>query len=253
MRGSLTVVVIAIGLLLSRRGAAQTEQQLPDQYLAVKLGIGIAGSVSASSDAQTLRPTDERDTIVLTALDGSSDLKSGAIAAEVDYIFSAHEYFGVGGLLGFHTWRSTAAEGTGEGTSLGFQVGFILQPRVPLSRNFELYVSLPISLTLSLLNEYKAWAEVTHPRLDAGANGALQGVAEDADPTYGYGIGALIGARYAISGQFGLLLEFGYQRFGFTHDVAFRVSDALDNMGSGTNIALHTATSQFRLNAGVFF
>jgi hypothetical protein len=244
MRGCLTVVVIAIGLLLSRRGAAQTEQQLPEQYLAVKLGIGIAGSASVSSDGQTLRPTDEGQPIVLAAVDSSSDLNSGAIAAEVDYIFSAHPYFGVGGLLGFHTWRSKAAEMTGEGTSFGLEVGLVLQPRLPLSKTFELYVSLPISLTLSVLNEYKAWAENTHP---------MQGVAEDADPTYGYGLGALLGARYAISGQFGLLLEFGYQRFAFTHDVGFRVREDLDDMGSGTNIPLHVATSQFRLNAGVFF
>lgn len=244
MRGSLTVVVIVIGLLLPRRGAAQTEPQLPEQYLSVKIGLGIAGSVSVSSDAQTLRANDADEPVVISALDSKSDLKSGAIAAEIDYIFSAHRYLGIGGLWGFHTWRSQAAEQLGEGTSLGFEVGVVIQPRLPLTPSFELYLSLPISLTLSILNEYKAWTDIPH---------LAQGAAEDVDPTYGYGLGALVGARYSLSRHFGLLLEFGYQRFAFTHDVAFRVSEMEDPMGSGTNIGLAMATSQFRVNAGVFF
>ena len=244
MRGSLTVVVIVLGLLLPRRGAAQTESQLPEQYLSVKIGLGIAGSVSVSSDAQTLKPTDEGMMVMLTALDGKSDLKSGAIAAELNYIFSAHRYLGIGALWGFHTWRSQAAEVTVENTSLGFEAGIVIQPRFPVSQSFEVYLALPISLTLSILNEYKAWTDIPH---------LGKGTAEDVDPTYGYGLGALIGARYALSGRFGLLLEFGYQRFAFTHDVAFRVDETKDPMGSGTNIPLAAATSQFRLNAGVFF
>jgi hypothetical protein len=254
MRGSLTVAVIAIGLLLTGRGEAQNEPQLPEQYLSVKLGLGVGGSVHVASDAQTVPPSENGEPIVLTAVDGSSDLKTPAFAAEVNYIFSLHRYFGLGGLWGFHTWRSDAAETLREGTSLGVEVGAVIQPRLPVTENLELYVALPITLTLSILNEYRTWAQAPHviPAMQ-GMPEMTQGDAEHVDPAFGYGLGALLGARYAISRNFGVLLEFGYRRFAFTHNVDFRVSETLDSMGSGTAIGLATVTQQFRVNAGVFF
>jgi hypothetical protein len=245
MRGSLTVVVVAIGLLLTRRGAAQSEPQLPEQYLSVKLGLGLGGSIHVGSDGQTLRPTeDEADVIAIAPVDRKSDLKSAAFAGEVNYIFSLHRNLGIGGLWGIHTWRSNAAELMGEGTSFGVEVGAVIQPRLPLTNSFELYVALPISLTLDILNEYKAWGEIPH---------VMEGTAEHVDPAFGYGLGALLGARYAITGHFGVLLEFGYQRFAFTHDVDFHVHEDRAAEGSGTTIGLNVVTQQFRANAGVFF
>jgi hypothetical protein len=244
MRGSLTIVVVAVGVLLSSRGAAQSGPHLPEQYLAVKLGLSIAGSVDVHSDGRMLKHSEDDPAIALAAVDKESNLQSASLAAEVDYLFSAHRFLALGALFGFHSWHSEAADQTGESTSYGFDVGLIVQPRLPLSAQFELYLSVPVGLTLSLLNEYKTWTEFQH--LD-------QGVAEDVDPAYGYGVGVMLGARYALSGRFGVLLEFGYQRFAFTHDIAFRIRDNIDAMGSGTGLGVDLATSQFRVNAGVFF
>jgi hypothetical protein len=221
----------------------------------VKLGLGVGGSVQVGSDAQTLRSSEDGgDPIVLAPVDATSDLKSPAFTAEVNYIFSVHRNLGIGGLWGFHTWRSEAAEVTREGTSLGVEVGAVIQPRLPVTENLELYLAIPISLTLSILKEYKAWAETPHVTPATQDMPEMpQGDAEHVDPAFGYGLGALVGARYALSRDFGVLLEFGYRRFAFTHNVDFRLSETLDNMGSGTTIGLATVTQQFRVNAGVFF
>lgn len=249
MRGSLTTaVVLAIGLLSSSKGSAQSEPRLPPQYLAIKLGLSLGGSAHIHSDPTRLREDADDPGVELSEFDRSNGLKSASPLAEVDYLFGAHPYFALGPLLGFHSWHSSAASSIGEGTSFGVDFGVILQPRLPISSSFELYVSVPISLTLSFLNEYKIWTELQHFQ---GA--MMQGTAEEVDPAYGYGIGVLIGARYAITSGLGVLLEFGWQRYAFTHDVQFRVSTNIDSMGSGEAIDLSVATSQFRLNAGIFF
>lgn len=244
MRRSLTIVVVAIGVMLSSRGAAQSEPRLPAQYLAVKAGLSIGGSLNVHSDGRMLENSDGEPVIALAPVEKDPNLQSASLAAEVDYLFSAHRFLALGGLFGLHSWHSEAADLTGESTSFGFDVGFVIQPRLPLSSRFELYLSVPLSLTLSLLNEYKAWTELQH--LD-------QGVAEDVDQAYGFGVGVMLGARYALSGRFGVLLEFGYQRFAFSHEVNFRLHEDPPMMGSGTSLGLDMVTQQFRLNAGVFF
>jgi hypothetical protein len=244
MRGRLTIVVVSVGALLSSRGAAQSEPHLPEQYLAVKVGLSIGGSVNVHSDGRTLKHSDGEQVIAVAPVDEKSNLASASLAAEVDYLFSAHRYLALGGLFGLHSWHSEAADRTGEASSFGLDVGLVIQPRLPLSSRVEFYLSVPLSLTLSLLNEYKTWTERQHTD---------QGVAEDVDPAYGFGVGVMLGARYALRGRFGVLLELGYQRFAFTHDVNFRIGEDIDPMGSGTRLGLDLVTQQFRLNAGVFF
>jgi hypothetical protein len=245
MRGSLIFVVVATGLSLSSRVDAQSEPQLPQQYLSVKLGLSVAGSLSASSDAVTLKHDEGEPAVTVAPVDSKGDLQSPSFAAEVDYIFALHRYFGLGALLGFQTWHSKpAADLLKEGGSYGFDAGAVLQPRLPIGSNFELYLSIPLSLTLSLLNEYKTWTELPH---------GTQGTAESVGPTFGLGLGVLVGARYALGSHFGLLLELGYQRYMFTHTVQFQISEEVDHDGSGTGLGLNLVTQQFRINAGVFF
>lgn len=245
MRCRLTVVVVvAIGLGMSSPGSAQSEPQLPRQYLAVKLGLSIGGSLAAHIDASTLKHSKVDAPFVLPAIDRDSRLKSASPLAEIDYLFAAYRHLALGPLLGLHSWRSETGEALGEATSLGFDVGLIVQPRLPLGPRFELYLSIPLSLTLSILNEYKAWTELQYLN---------KGNAERVDPAYGWGIGAVLGARYALTSSVGVLLELGWQRYAVTHDVQFRSTDTPDDTGSGATLGLELATSQFRVNAGVYF
>jgi hypothetical protein len=238
MRGSATLVVAVIGICLAASGgAAQTTTKLPAAYVAVKGGLAPAGSVNADAEGASLGDGDDNLPIVLEPVNGNSGLNV-SFAAEVGYLFSLHPYFALGPAFGLHTWRSD--QGSAEGVSIGLDLSLVPQARLPVSETFEVYFSVPLGITLSLLNEYKAW--VTGP-----------GVAEDVDPTYGWSFGAYLGLRWAISGSFGLLTELGYQRYAFTHDVEFQVDVNRDKKGNGAIVALALVTQQLRWNVGVFF
>lgn len=225
--------------VLTNRAVAQSDAELPEAYLAIKAVLGFEGSASVHNDRYTLTQNDDAAPIVIPEVDSAADLNT-SFGAEAQYVFSLHRYFGVGGVFGMRAWKSAA----GESTSFNFDVGLSPQFRIPVSTQFELYVAVPIAVVLSVLGEYKAWSEARH---------SAYGTAKSVSPTYGYGLGLLAGARFAISGSFGGLLEVGYQRYAFTHGVQFQILESLDMMGLGTRLELDVVTEQLRVNAGVFF
>lgn len=236
-----------LGVLLfawSTRTAAQSgDAQLPESYLAIKASLGFAGAAKVHNDAHSLTQNGEPNPIVIPERDSASDLKT-TIGGEAQYVFSVHRYFGIGALLGMRMWRSANSELANEGTSFNFDFGVAPQLRLPLSPRLEVYVAVPLSLVLSVLREHKTWSELP--------NAAL-GTAASASPAYGFALGALAGARFAIGGTFGVLAEVGYQRYAFTHDVQFHIREELDAMGLGTTLELDVVTEQLRVNVGVFF
>jgi hypothetical protein len=245
MRGSATLVVAALGIWLSAtRGAAQASGKLPAAYVVVKGGLAPLGSVHADSEGASLGKGDNDKDIVVESHQADSGLNV-AFAAEVGYLFSLQRYFALGPAFGVHTWRSDRARAAGEDTSTGLDLSVVPQARLPLSDSFELYVSLPLGITLSLLSEYKNWIE--QPPND------MVGVAEDVDPSYGWGFGAYVGVRLLLTGSFGVLTELGYQRYAFSHNVEFRVAETVAAMGAGTTLNLSLVTQQLRWNVGVFF
>lgn len=250
MRRSWRIAAAVMGIALAPGVvAAQSSAQLPDAYVAVKGSLGFLGSLDVHTDAHTFKGGDDDPPIEIVAVDDSSDLMTPGAGADVSYLFSADRYLAIGPVLGIHSWQSKAGDAAREGGSLAFDLGVTIQPRLPVSEIVELYVALPITFTMSFLNEYKLWVNPKH----LTATNEPQGDAEDVDPTYGYGIGAFLGARFAVSGHFGVLSEIGYQRYGFSHGVDFQVSDALNMMGIGTTLGLDCVVHQFRFNVGVFF
>ncbi|HKP64770.1 MAG TPA: hypothetical protein VJV78_48880 [Polyangiales bacterium] len=243
-RGSAIFVVAVVGTCFAAaRGAAQTTPKLPEAYVSVKGGLAPVGSLNADTEGASLGMGDDGMPIEFPSHQGESALNV-AFAAEVGYLFSLHPYLALGPALGVHTWQSNAGKSAGEGGSTGLDLSLVPQARLPLSDTFELYVSLPLGMTLSLLGEYKVWVE--QPNHDWGT-------ANDVDPTYGWSFGAYVGARLLIEGNFGVLTELGYQRYAFTHRVEFQVLESKDMMGTGTTLDLALVTQQLRWNVGVFF
>ena len=243
-RGSATLVVALFGICLTAaRGAAQTTSKLPEAYVTVKVGLAPVGSLNTDTEGASLGKGDNDKLIEFPSHQAESTLNV-AFAAEVGYMFSLHPFFALGPALGVHTWQSNEGKSAGEGGSTGLDLSLVPQARLPVSDTFELYVSLPVSITLSLLGEYKRWVE--EPNKDWGE-------ATDVDPSYGWGFGAYVGARLLIEGNFGVLTELGYQRYAFTHEAEFHVLESLDAMGTGTMLDLAMITQQLRWNVGVFF
>ncbi len=238
------------------RGVAQSDAELPQSYAVLKLGAGLLGSVGVQNDERVLANDPARNRIRIPMQDASSALGT-SFAGEAQYVFGIHEHFAFGGLLGAHTWHSDKAASLNESANFAFDVGVAAQARIPISARFELYVAVPVALTLSILNEYKTWTELSFPPVTSNDDDEPRlvqlGEARSVPPTFGFGIGIHAGARFAISGDFGLLAEVGYQRYAFTHRVQFYVSELVDEMGVGTALSVNFATDQLRLMVGAFF
>jgi hypothetical protein len=242
-RSPIIVAAMFVILSWSVRSAAQSDAVLLGSYVVIKGGLGLGGSVDVHNDRYVLTESDEPLRPEIAAMDNQSDLNT-SFGGQIEYVFGVHRFVGIGGLLGARVWRSAEGVAAEESMSIGFDAGIVPQARLPVSQRLEFYLSVPLSLTLSLLNEPKAWVDRPH---------ASVGTALSVSPTWGFGLGVLAGARFAITSSFGLIAELGYQRYAFTHEVQFKVLESIDPMGLGTAMSLDFVTQQARLTVGVFF
>ena len=197
-------------------------QNLNEPYLGVGLMLGFAGEAtieSASAGGVTVTPSQEPE----------ADLELG-IGGGVQYIFPLHRYVALGGKLAVLTWR-TDLEGDG-GRNLAFDLAVVPQLRVPVMSAVELYLSVPIGLTLDLLNEFDS----------DGVVGRFE-----ADPGFGFNVAALVGARFAFNLDVGMFVELGYSLHSVTHDVSASIG------GPGVTVEFDVSWWQLALNAGVYF
>jgi hypothetical protein len=216
---------------------------LTEAYVSFKATLAFAGSLGAST------PSYVDQSQPVAAFEATGPLGS-AFGAAVQYTFAPHRYFGLGGQLGVQSWRSDVAASGGQGRSVMVDLAVVPQGRVPLGRRFELYLAVPLGLSLSVLSEAESWiAQHPSPRL---------GPVEDIDPRYGWTIAALLGARIAISRSFGALLEVGYIRHQVTHSVDVRfISETAQGAAmqeqAGIGLDLGVVTEQLSCNLGIFF
>jgi hypothetical protein len=210
-----TVLAFVVVAWCTRPAAAQTQvESRDDGYFAAKLMLGLAGSASAS----------------VGNVSGSSDADvtfGGGFA----YMAPLHRYFVLGGQLALQSWRTS--NGNGSRNLMG-DLTVVPQGRLPVTHDVELYVSVPIGISLDFLNQ-------------VGAN--VSGIANvDADPAVGFTFSVLAGARFGLSDNFGLLAELGYTLHSFSHSVT---AQALGVTATTGNIDVDI--EQLALNLGVFF
>jgi Outer membrane protein beta-barrel domain len=228
---------LMLGLVLAASTShAQSNPRLDQDYLALGLALGFAGTVTVNSDAV------QTDEAMVTALSADSPLGL-SVGGAARYVFGLHPYFALGAQFGFDAWRSQQAAAQDRAHSWLFEVGIVPQARLPLDPRLELYLAVPVGLTLSALSEAETWIQLL-----AADNPMFSGVA-DVDPRFGYSIGAMLGVRFALVDHFGVLLELGYLRDAVVHPVDVRFSEGTN----GTQVSLEIVTHQFGICAGVFF
>ena len=79
---------------------AQSQRAFVDPYLAAKITLGLGGSVTASGETAA------------GSYENSEDL-TVSFGVGAQYLYPLHEYFSLGGMLDFQSWRSTAEAGCG--------------------------------------------------------------------------------------------------------------------------------------------
>jgi hypothetical protein len=211
---------------------AQRATDLDEPYIAAKLTLGFGGSVTSTYEGRLGRVETDRDLQVSFGLAGQ-------------YIYPLHQYFAVGGLFGFQTWRST---GNGDaGRNLVFDLAVLPQGKYELIANvLELNVTIPIGLALDMLNEVDARNQLVLPAIGAAAGGSFEG-----NTALGFVFGFLVGARYQLVEDVGLLAEVGYLYRTVGHTITATAGGAGVTFETDADVSL--GWGQFALNLGAYF
>jgi hypothetical protein len=227
---SMTLVALASLSLLTAQAPAHAQEQAPQQsssldgpYFAIELMLGAGGTLSTGSVSAAG---------VTVNASGSDDLRL-TFGGGAEYMHPLHRYFALGGRFGIASWQSRGEHNAGASRNLMLDLSLVPQGRLPITSTIELYLGVPIGLTVDFLNSVSA---------------SVTGLASvKADPGFGLNLGLLLGARFALSKNVGLFTELGYGLHKFSHTLSVQ---ALGVSASG-NMSL--TLEQIALNFGVFF
>ncbi len=227
MSGRLTPIALVVVLAALLCGQAHAQEQdngnasnQDDPYFALKLMLGLAGSASAgnvSVGGTTFNAS------------GSTDLHP-TFGGGFEYMHPLHRYFVLGGLFGIHSWQTSG----GGSRNLMLDLSLVPQGRFPVTPDVELFLGLPVGLTLDFLNN---------------ASASAAGVNVSAGTGVGFNLALLFGARFALSKSVGLLAEIGYTLHDFSHTIKVQTPIA----GISASASADYTLEQLALNAGVYF
>jgi hypothetical protein len=230
--------ILALLFAASALGPSAAHAQrgpLDDPYIAAKLTLGFGGTATSTRDAFNATISTDRSLQAAFGLAGQ-------------YVYPLHDYFAVGGLFGFHSWRSTS-DGDG-GRNLVFDLAVLPQGKYELIKNvLELNVSVPIGLALDMLNEVDARSSLFLPALGNVLGGSFEG-----NTALGLVVGFLVGARYELVEDVGLLAEFGYIYRTVGHELKATASNGSGSVIASTEpVDVSVSWGQFALNLGAYF
>lgn len=229
---ALLLAALAVSLTGPSHAHAQRASALDDPYIAAKLTLGLGGSVTASTEGR----------LGTASVDRSLGTSFG-IAGQ--YLYPLHEYFAIGGLFGLQSWRSTA-DGDG-GRNLVFDLAVLPQGKYELIANLlELNVTIPIGLALDMWNEIDARNQLAGPAIGGIAGGSFEG-----NTALGFVFGILVGARYQLVDDVGLLAELGYIHRTVGHTIT--ASGGAGGVVIEQDADVTLSWGQFALNLGAYF
>ena len=228
-RPSLLIFALTTLLPLSfaSLAGAQEHSKLDDPYIGVNLHLGFGGSESYEVGNNSWN----RDLTASFGLAGR-------------YVYPLHAYFALGASLGITSWRGTSDSDDGS-RNLLFDLLVLPTGKFALTRELEVYVSVPIGLGLNSLNEVN--------RLGGFFDPFVQAFAEvEGNTAIGFAIGGMLGARYQLIESVGLLAEFGYIHHSFGHELTGTVGVGSFSR-AGEPLSVDVSFGQFALNVGAYF
>jgi Outer membrane protein beta-barrel domain len=229
MTTRISALAFACFSLSSFANSAHAHQSpLDDSYFAAKLSLGFGGKGSAHASTP------------IGSWSAESDLEP-SFGAGLQYMVPLHRYFALGGLLGFSSWQSKSGSDAKADRSTTLDLAVVPQAKFGLARDLELYISVPLGLTLDFWNAADA-VLVTFPGGDAELK---------ADPAVGFMVSALLGLRWLLTDHIGLFTEVGYTHRSFTHTIKPSVT-VLGN-SAAASFDVDIALGQFVWNLGVSF
>lgn len=247
MRGQLPVwLSVSFGLCVLQQVSLAHAQDdssptaaLDSAYFAVKPMLGVGGTMSTGGSATAGVNLNSINIGGGVAVTGSgSDKLRLSYGGGAQYMHPLHRYFALGGLFAAQSWQSRAGNSTNASRNLLLDLSLVPQGKLAVSDTIELYISVPIGLTVDFFNQ---------------ASLSAAGLSVSADTGVGYNLSLLFGARFALSRAVGLLAEIGYTRHAFSHDIRVDAPNIPGFMLSGTVANIDLTLEQIALNVGVFF
>jgi hypothetical protein len=209
--------IFLCALALSSTALAQDLENSDDGHFFAKLMLGLGGE--ATLDAEGVPDPD--DDMELT------------YGVGLGYMHPLHENFALGGQLSVLSWTTDGLDSADVDRSTMIDVSLVPQPKFAVSRNVELYASIPLGLTFDSFGGDDYFG-------NAAANVEISG-------GLGFNVALLLGARFALGDSVGLLAEVGYAYHAFSHTVEAEV------LGATAEDDLDISIGQIALNLGGWF
>ena len=213
---SLLGALTAASLLHCAPALAQ-EREIQKPYMAAKLMLGLGGEVETETPAGT----------------AEDDLEL-SWGAGLQYMARLHSHFALGALLGFQSWQSDVRDDLDLDRNVLVDFAVVPAGMFAVSGEVELYVALGLGLSMDFVGDD-----------EVNEGGALVGA--DIDEAIGFALLPVIGARFAVSRDVGLLAELGYALHSYEHEAEGTVA------GVTATTDFHLSLGQLALNLGVFF
>lgn len=224
------LLILALSLLtlsFTSPASAQSHSKLDDPYIGVNLHLGFGGSETYSVGNSEWNRS-------LTA--------SFGVAGR--YVYPLHAYFALGASLGITSWRGTSDNDDGS-RNLLFDLLLLPTGKYAITRELEVYVSVPIGLGLNSLNEVNRQGAFFSPFVQAFAE-------VEGNTAVGFAIGAMLGARYQLLDGLGLYAELGYMHHSFSHELTGSIGAGGATI-KGDPVNVDVSFGQFALNVGAYF
>jgi len=216
MPTALLGTLTAASLLYSAPARAQ-ERDIQKSYMAAKLMLGLGGEL----ETELLAGSSEDDL----------ELSWGA---GLQYMARLHPHFALGALLGFQSWQSDVRDDFDLDRNVLVDFAVVPAGMFAVGGEVELYVALGLGLSMDFIGAD-----------EVNVGGALVGA--EIDEAIGFALLPVLGARFALSRDVGLLAEIGYALHSYEHEAEVTVA----GFTGATDLEL--SLGQLALNLGVFF
>jgi hypothetical protein len=213
-----SAALIAACFALGAAPARAQDRPLERSYFAAKLMLGIGGEVETEA--------------VGASFDDDLELSWGA---GLQYMVRLHRHFALGGLLGFQSWQSEGRDNADLDRNLLFDLALVPQGVLPVGDDVELYVAFGIGLSLDAIGD---------DEINVGGNL----VRAEIDTALGLALLPVLGVRFAVSRDVGLLAELGYALHSYEHEAQASVVGV-----GGASTDFEISLGQLALNLGVTF
>jgi hypothetical protein len=210
---ALTALLSSLALAPAQSAFAQDADFPMDTQVAVKLMLGLGGDVEIDPDGTSFTIEDDLDV---------------TWGGGVHILCPVIKWFAIGGQVAVQSWSPDNADDS----NVLLDIVALPAGLLPLTDSVQLTLSVPLGISLDFVGDDAAGTDVIGAEVTTG---------------FGFTIGIMLGAQFAVSDGFGVLAELGYVGHGWTHEVEASAGPLT------TSSEFELNTSQFALNLGVYF